>query len=386
MFARHGGLRHRHLDNRPDRIAGLAIEHVDHAGLVELDQRVDRPALDRDRAQHRGRGSVIVPQVVVDELPAPHQLARPGIERDDAVGPLVVARAMPAEIGKRRRGQRHIDQPERRIGRNRRPGPHVADDPRRIPRPGVVPGLAFAGNQVECPQQVPGAHIIAADVFGIAFALAPAVAITAAIDRTADPADHDHIAHNDRPGRIDIAAHRHLGRPAQVHFALVAKAGGGHPGFRIERIEELAAHRNDARIIARLPERHPARALPRGLFQRVRSGLLHPLHRPGRGIERLNIAKRIRHIEHAIGEDRRAPVVGRRGQIGKHRGDRRRHRGRGPGQFQVWQIGGRDLVKRGIALRQHRPGLVGPVPRRGNGGPANSAQQQRRSNAAHRIR
>ena len=84
----------------------VAIEHVEHAGLGGLNDRRHRDALDFDVAQHRLRGEIVIPQIVMHELLVPHQLAALRIQRQERVGEAIAAEPRAAEeIGARGAGR-----------------------------------------------------------------------------------------------------------------------------------------------------------------------------------------------------------------------------------------------------------------------------------------
>ena len=62
LLRRHVGLRHRLLGDRPDRLAGDAVEHVEPALLGRLRDQLARLAVDRRVDQQRRRRVVVVPQ------------------------------------------------------------------------------------------------------------------------------------------------------------------------------------------------------------------------------------------------------------------------------------------------------------------------------------
>ena len=91
-LAGHVGRRHRPLLDRPHRLAGDAIEHVDEGLLGDLRDRLDALAVDGDVDQvGRGR-QVVVPQAVMDDLEVPDPLAGRHVEADEAFAEEVVAR------------------------------------------------------------------------------------------------------------------------------------------------------------------------------------------------------------------------------------------------------------------------------------------------------
>ena len=91
-LARRVALRNRALFDRPDRLAGLAIEDIQKRLLGRLRERLDRPAVDGDVGQDRRRRNVHVPDAVVHQLVVPLPLPGSQIDRDDALAEQVVAR------------------------------------------------------------------------------------------------------------------------------------------------------------------------------------------------------------------------------------------------------------------------------------------------------
>ena len=102
-----GGVQHRaagleidalgpgHLDvgRGGEHLAGGAVQRVLEAVLVERDQRLPYLTADLDVRQDHGGDGVVVPVVVGRELVGPHQRPVGRMAREDARGPLVVARA-----------------------------------------------------------------------------------------------------------------------------------------------------------------------------------------------------------------------------------------------------------------------------------------------------
>ena len=92
LLARHVGLRHRPFLDRPHRLAGHTIEHIEEALLGGDRDRLDRPAIDVDVGEDRRRGDVEIPDRMVDELEMPLAHAGLEIDRDQALGIKIVAR------------------------------------------------------------------------------------------------------------------------------------------------------------------------------------------------------------------------------------------------------------------------------------------------------
>ena len=74
----------RTLFDRPHRLSGDAIEHVEQRLLRRLRERLDRAAVDGDVDQDRRARDVQVPDAVVHELVVPLALAGREIDGDDA--------------------------------------------------------------------------------------------------------------------------------------------------------------------------------------------------------------------------------------------------------------------------------------------------------------
>ena len=85
FFSGHIGSRHRALFNRPQRLAGFAIEHPHEPSLPDLRDHVDLLAVVTDGQQFWRGGVVVIPNVVVDHLEVPDAFSGAGIEREQAV-------------------------------------------------------------------------------------------------------------------------------------------------------------------------------------------------------------------------------------------------------------------------------------------------------------
>ncbi len=193
-LARHVARGERPLLDREERRAGLAVEHEHEAALGGLRHRVARAALALERDQDRRRGEVVVPEIVVDGLEVPAQLARARRRAATTrVGVEVRAGAVAAvEVGARRAdGQEH--EAAREIGGDR--GPDVGGaGARGAALPGLVSRLARARDGVEGPAQRAAAHVEGAHVAG------RRVRAQRVGDRRAD---HDHVADH-RAGEVTL--------------------------------------------------------------------------------------------------------------------------------------------------------------------------------------
>ena len=164
LLAGHGRLRHRPLFDRPDRLAGFAIEDEQERLLGWLRQRLDAAAVQRHVEQDRRARQVVVPEAVMDRLVVPLPLAGLDVERDEALVEQRVARPVAAVVVARRHFDRHVDQAELEVRAHLRPRAGVAVLQRRFILPGVVAKLAGLRDGVEDPQPLAGLHVEAAHV------------------------------------------------------------------------------------------------------------------------------------------------------------------------------------------------------------------------------
>ena len=78
------GRRYRTLLHRPNWLARLSVEDIGPALFRRLHQGLDRSSVDGDLHEIGGGGSVVVPDVVLDQLLVPDSLPRLHIERHNA--------------------------------------------------------------------------------------------------------------------------------------------------------------------------------------------------------------------------------------------------------------------------------------------------------------
>ena len=103
-------LRNGTLFDRPQRTAGVALQHEQESMLARLRHDVDIAAVVPDRQQLRRGRQVVVPQVVMHGLEVPDPLAGLRVERDHAVGIEVRAMTVAAvEVVARRPGRDEDD-------------------------------------------------------------------------------------------------------------------------------------------------------------------------------------------------------------------------------------------------------------------------------------
>ena len=87
----HRGRRHAPVPDGKERLARGALEQVDVAGLGNLCDGINRPAISRDRYECRRGGKVPVPEIVLHALEMPDALSCACVERQQRVGEEVVA-------------------------------------------------------------------------------------------------------------------------------------------------------------------------------------------------------------------------------------------------------------------------------------------------------
>src|SRR5581483_4508455 len=88
-FAGHIAGRYRTLLDRKHRLAGIAVENVEKACFVALNDDRDFFTVTLDSGQQRRRGAVVVPKVVMDELKSPSEFAGLRAQGDNRISPLV---------------------------------------------------------------------------------------------------------------------------------------------------------------------------------------------------------------------------------------------------------------------------------------------------------
>ena len=133
--------------------------------------------------------------------------------------------------------------------------------------------------------------------------------------------------------------------PIEEYPAVLAEGPAWSAGLCIERIEVLAANRDDALVGVLSPIRHAARALS-GRFLQSRPGrLLDPYRAAGGGVERLDQSDAVRRVEHAIDHDWRPAKVVRGDEIGELLHQLRVNRRPAPHRVEVPHVVAVDLIK-----------------------------------------
>ena len=109
------------LFDREQRLAGVSMQHEQHAGLGRLQDRGHVLAAAPDRGEGGGRRIVVVPEIVMDGLEMPGDVAGRGLKRDDRVRVAVVARPQASEVVRARARSRREDEAALRVGHHDRP-------------------------------------------------------------------------------------------------------------------------------------------------------------------------------------------------------------------------------------------------------------------------
>ena len=168
--------------------------------------------------------------------------------------------------------------------------------------------------------------------------------------------DHDDITDDEWTGAVGEASGERMVLKVQARAAQVAKAGHQRAGFRIDRVEILAANREDPALdvpCAAAPVVYAARGVPVGLLPCRRHGLLFPNRPAGFAVDRDHQAVRVLRVEHSVDHDRRRPQVGGRPQVGERLHELVADRGPSPDDLQVLDVVAVDLIERrvpGVAL------------------------------------
>jgi hypothetical protein len=243
-----------------------------------------------------------------------------------------------------RAGQREICEPKLFVHADERPEIRVTRVLPRIVLPGIHAELAGAWNDTKRPAQSAGANVVCANVTWRALAVGRRVA---------------HRRTND----YDIATHLRCPRPAvwlvansEIDGAVLTKIRVRPPGFRVECGERFAALHEQSLLVAVAPVPQPARAVA-GQPGCATRRLLHPNRLTCRGIERLDQAHAIRTVEDAVDHQRSRTKVVREGQFRVESHQLGIDRRSAPGNFQLSDVRGIDLVE-GDILRAARIAAV----------------------------
>src|SRR5215472_364358 len=242
-FAGNVGLRDGTLLDREDGLARVAAEDVEESGLVALNDDGDVFAVNVQCGEQRRGGTVKVPQIVMNELKAPDELAGFATQGDHGVGPLVVARAKAAVVVGTGTPGRDKEQVARGIHGHDGPGVAAAT------APGAV--LAFRcrsggirGKRIPAPAESAGAGIIGThDATGHVLAMV-------VVDRGAD--DYE-IVDDGRRGSHVVPAWVVLEHVTEADLTGFAQVAAGCAGRGV--------HGDEAGVLRGLEDAAPARLL-----------------------------------------------------------------------------------------------------------------------------
>ena len=207
------------------RLAGRAIEHEDVAQLRRLRERGHAPAGPGKVEQHRLRGDVVVPDVVMDGLEVPAGLTGRSVERDDGARVVVEAVPVAAVVVRRSVSGRHVDQAEFGVEGQNRPG---------VGRSASVPvgrldlGVV-GGDRVPGPDERAGARVVRPN--DAARCVLPPVV-------EHHGADDDDVSRDEGRGGDSVLAGLHVSDTgAEIDGPTPAEAGTGFARRRVEREE-----------------------------------------------------------------------------------------------------------------------------------------------------
>ena len=367
LLAGHVGLGDGLFNDRPDRLAGQTVEHIEERLLGRHGNGLDRLAVDIDVGQQRRRGHVIVPDRVMGDLEVPLQLTGVDVQANDAVAIEIVARTGAAVGVVGRIFDGHINQARFAVHGHGRPGAGVAVEVSRVLFPAFIAGLALLRDVVEDPEHLAGLGIERA---GQALGVVLFKRLRAFLEgRT----DQDDIVHHGGGGvQADFAGHQVnllvlagladdavIGADLEVHDALFAEAFDRLAGMGVQFHQAIAGGDIDDAIIALAvgPVGHAAA----GQLARRNGGAqafihrIDPLQFAGLGIQRNHVAARAGGgIDGAVDFDRGAfeLVLG----MGAHLVGLEL-----PGHFQLVEVGAVDLVERQITRSGRIREIHGPV-------------------------
>ncbi len=236
---------------------GDAIEDEDQRHLRHHRNRRNRAAVAFDVDQRRRCRYVVIPDVVMNELPVP--LQRPGlrVERDDGVGVEVRTFAVAAVIVGRWRTDRREHESSLGIDGEERPDIGARPVFPAVTFPGLDAWFAGARHRVKGPQQFPGPGIPAANI-AVETRARRLFAVVAA-------GDHDVLVDRWGRGQTEAAVHVAAHAGFEIDRPVVSETRGRRAALRVERDQMIAGAGKEARrrgAIAR-PVRH-ASATDRG--------------------------------------------------------------------------------------------------------------------------
>ncbi len=245
-------LRNHALLDAEHRLAGDAVEDEDEPHLGELHDGGNGPPAARDVHQDRLRRQVVVPDVVVDQLPMPAQVAGRRVECDQRVGVEVGPGPIAAVEVVRRGTERQEHQASRLVDAHRRPDVDAGAPLPGILGPRVVAWLSRPRHGVEQPPLLSRPHIKRAHVSGRA--------TRHALRRHG--ADDDQVAVNRRRrGHAVLLALARVDARAQIEDSACTERPTQPPRRRVNRHESTVTRPREDRglgAVGALPQRHTA--------------------------------------------------------------------------------------------------------------------------------
>ena len=355
-FAWHAARRHRQVGDRPDRLAGFAIQHIQPVLLAGLGQRLDDFSIVRDVAQDRGTGDVAVPQAVTYHLIVPFALAGIDVDRDDAFAEQAVADAVDANRVAGRHLDRQIGEAQLFVGAGLRPHAGIA---RRFGLAGLQPAfvahLALARHGVENPFALAGARVIAADI-----TLDAALLGRNAAAQEGRAHDHCVVGHQRggvQPDGFFFQVHLLVVVGLQIDHAIDSEACHAVAGLGVQRDQAVTGSDiENALGFAVGPIGHAMAGILPGRIAAARAFILavHPQHLAGGRVQAHHRAAGAGGDIHAALDDQGRAfilVFGPRPQIVGLEA---------PGDLQLAEILAVDLVQRRIAGVGRVGGIVAP--------------------------
>src|SRR5690242_2109747 len=216
------------LGDRPlfdgeNRLASVAVQDIEKAGLVALDDDGDVFAIEMQGGEQGRRGTIEIPKIVMDELKAPNELPGFAAQGNNGVGPLVVAGAEAAVIVGAGAACGNKQQVTLLVHSHDRPSVAGAAAPRR--------GLAFrgcdggiCGKRIPTPTEHAGARVVGTDD------AASHVHAMVVVNRGAD---HDEVINDGGRGSHVVPARVVLKNVAQADLAFFAEVGARGSSGRV---------------------------------------------------------------------------------------------------------------------------------------------------------
>ena len=229
LLARHVAGGRRPLLDAVDRLARHPVQDEHEGRLADLRQGRNPLAAALDLEQAGRRRQVVVPQLVVDVLEVPRQLAGPRVDGDGRVGEQVVAGPVAAVEVRSGAADRQVDQAALLVD-GERERPHVVPDAvaPALAAPRVAAEVGLGGEGRKLPQQRAGG-VERPRIRVLRLAAAPRL-VQVGRDVLLSGAEGAGPEHQDVP--VD---HRHAGvRDAQLDFPPVAERDVPFAGARVQ--------------------------------------------------------------------------------------------------------------------------------------------------------